>query len=108
MDCLFCKIVAGQLPATKIFENEKILGFKDIQPKADVHYLFVTKEHFHSLADIPAEKMSIMTDLFLAVKDVTEKDNLVNQGYKTVIHTGAGGGQIVFHLHVHLLSNGKL
>ena len=86
-----------------VFENDDVLVFKDIHPKAPIHYLFVPKEHFSTFAEVPKSKMDVMTKIGLAIQEVSEKEKLVSRGYKTLINTGKGGGQEVFHLHVHFL-----
>lgn len=105
LDCIFCKIVEKKIPATIIFENESVIGFKDINPQAPIHYLFIPKEHFTSLATVPKNKIQIMEELYSAIQEITVKEGVAEKGYKTVIHTGKGGGQIVFHLHVHLMAH---
>lgn len=103
-NCLFCKIIDRKIPSTAVFENETVYAFKDIHPKAPVHYLFVPKDHHESLAHVPRAKLSVLTEIFSAIQEVTEKEGVAKTGYKTVIHTGKGGGQEVFHLHVHLMA----
>lgn len=104
MDCLFCKIIEGKIPSAKVFENEWVFAFKDIHPQAPTHYLFIPKEHFKSLAEIPADKVDVMAQLFSAIKTVADKEGLSKKGYRTTINTGREGGQAVDHLHVHLLA----
>jgi histidine triad (HIT) family protein len=103
--CLFCKIIEGEIPAEKVFENENVLAFKDIQPKATHHYLFVPKIHEDSLATLSSNQMNVMSQLFLAIKIFADQKGLTKSGYKVQINTGEGGGQIVFHLHLHLLAH---
>ncbi|MBK9293638.1 MAG: histidine triad nucleotide-binding protein [Oligoflexia bacterium] len=103
-NCIFCKIIEKQIPAEIIFENASVLGFKDISPKAPIHYLFIPKKHLASLAETPKEDLSVLCDIYSAIQEVTKKEGVDKSGYKTTIHTGKGGGQIVFHLHVHLLA----
>lgn len=102
--CLFCKIIEGKIPSQKVFENESVLAFKDIQPKAEIHYLFVPKKHIESLASVSQNEVDVMMRLFSAIKEVADKEGITSRGYKTTINTGKGGGQVVFHLHVHLLA----
>lgn len=108
MDCLFCKIVEGTIPSTKIYDDPEILGFKDINPAAPVHYLFVPKEHFPSLVELPMEKMEVVSKLYKAITQVAKKEGLTEKGYRTIINVGKHGGQVVYHLHVHLLGGRPL
>jgi histidine triad (HIT) family protein len=103
-DCIFCKIVSGQIPAAKVYEDENILVFKDVTPQAPVHLLAIPKDHYASVHDVPADKMHIMTDLFSAVNAVVNKLDLCKNGYRLVINSGAQAGQAVPHIHVHILA----
>ena len=99
-DCIFCKIANGIIPTDFVYENEYVVAFKDINPKASTHILVIPKEHFDSLKETDDEK--ILLELFKGVKEVAEKLNL--DSYRTVINTGKGAGQEVCHIHVHILS----
>ena len=101
-DCLFCKIVAGQIPCKKIFENDDFLAFYDIHPKAPVHALLIPKKHITSLVHLEDTDAMLIGKMTLLIKDLAQELHLKN-GFRTQIHTGAGGGQEVFHLHYHLL-----
>ena len=105
--CIFCKIVAGEIPAKKVFENEKVLAFYDIQPQAKVHILVIPKCHFSSLEDMPKDKADYLTECFLAVPHIAKLAGLEN-GYRIVVNTGADAGQEVNHLHLHILGGEKL
>jgi len=102
MDCIFCKIVAGKIPSTKVFENEKVIAFDDIHPKARVHILIVPKKHIESIKDLQESEKELIGELFLAAKKIAKDNGL--QGYKLVFNVGREGGQLVDHLHLHLLS----
>ncbi len=106
--CLFCQIGAKSLPANIIFENDQVLAFKDIHPKAPVHILFIPKKHITSLADLPSEDGPLMGQLFLSVKQVAQELGIAQQGYRTIINTRTHGGQEVDHLHIHLLGGEPL
>lgn len=108
MDCIFCSIVEKKIPASVVYENDKVLAFKDINPAAVTHILFIPKEHIARLDDIEPDNASIMQDLYSAILQFANEHNMKEAGFKTKIHVGAGGGQEVFHLHIHLLSNKKL
>jgi histidine triad (HIT) family protein len=107
-DCLFCKIVKNQLPATKVHEDEHTLAFKDIHPKAPVHLLVIPKEHFTGIHDVPLEKIDVITKVFKAVHSIVTKNNLIENGYRLVINAGEKAGQVVGHLHVHILSGREM
>ena len=108
MDCLFCKIIEGKIPSKKVFENEDVFAFKDIQAQAPVHYLFVPKRHVDSLATLPTQDVNLMGRIYEAIKKVADDEGLSAAGYRTVINTNRNGGQTVFHLHVHLIGGKPL
>jgi histidine triad (HIT) family protein len=101
-DCLFCKIVAGVIPAKRVFEDELCLAFADINPQAPVHLLVIPKEHIASQAHAMAEHQPLLGHLVAATAEVARQQGLVN-GYRMVVNTGEDGAQTVPHLHLHLL-----
>lgn len=106
-DCLFCKIVAGELPCQKIFEDDNVLVFNDIHPVAPVHFLIVPKLHIASLAECDKNHASLLADMLLLAPRLALQMGLEN-GFRTMINTGSGGGQEIFHLHVHIFGGGPL
>ena len=106
-DCLFCKIVAGEIPADKVFEDERVLVFKDIYPKADVHLLVIPKQHIVSLGDVQAEHDGVIAHMMRLMPKLAKEQGL-DDGFRVIINTGPGGGQVIFHLHLHLLGGGNL
>lgn len=106
-DCLFCNIIAGEIPADKVYEDEQLLVFKDINPHADVHLLMVPKVHVASLDDLTAEHDAVLAHMLRTLPMLAREQGL-NEGYRTIINTGKGGGQVVFHLHIHLLGGKNL
>jgi histidine triad (HIT) family protein len=104
--CLFCRIVRKEIPATVVFENEHAIAFRDIDPKAPTHVLVIPREHVASLDD--ARDAVATGELMLAAAEVARRENLVAGGYRTVLNTGAGAGQTVFHIHVHVLGGRSL
>ncbi|MEK7519367.1 MAG: histidine triad nucleotide-binding protein [Patescibacteria group bacterium] len=102
MDCLFCKIVNKEMPSEMVYEDENFVAFKDIRPKAPLHFLVVPKKHIHSVDHIEVEDKSLMGELILAVQRIAREKNL--KGYKLQINVGREGGQEIDHLHLHLLS----
>ncbi|MCU7799770.1 MAG: histidine triad nucleotide-binding protein [gamma proteobacterium symbiont of Lucinoma myriamae] len=106
-DCLFCKIIAGEIPADIVYEDDKILVFKDIYPKADVHLLMVPKLHIESLAKLDQSHNDLMGYMMLKLPGLANDQGLTG-GFRTIINTGKGSGQIIFHLHIHLLGGKNL
>lgn len=101
-DCIFCRIVRGEIPCGKIYEDEDVLAFKDIHPQAPVHFLIIPKRHFASLADaLPADAPLLGHMLALAPR--LAADLGCAEGFRTIINTGRVGGQEVYHLHLHVL-----
>lgn len=101
-DCLFCKIIAGEIPSSAVFEDEQIYVFKDINPKAAVHLLVIPKTHIDSLEQLTDEHQSLIGHIMLQLPQLARSQGL-NDGFRTIINTGPGGGQEVGHLHIHLL-----
>ena len=101
-DCLFCKIIAGTIPANRLYEDEFCVGFPDIDPKAPTHLLIVPKVHIASLAKVNGEQTLLIGQLMTAAKEIARSQKL-NRGYRIVVNTGEDGGQTVNHLHLHLL-----
>lgn len=105
-DCIFCKIIQGEIPANKVYEDDEIIAFDDIHPKADVHLLIVPKIHMTNLNDITPDNTALMGHLLAAVPKIAKLKGLTD--YRVVINNGANGGQVVFHLHLHLLGGKRL
>lgn len=103
-DCIFCKIAQKQIPSGIVFENESVLAFKDIHPKAPTHLLVISKTHYDKLSDVDDELL--LGKLLSAVREITE--SLGIEHYRIVINNGAGAGQEMFHLHLHILAGKKL
>jgi len=103
MDCIFCKIIKGEIPATKVYDNEKIVAFNDINPKANIHILIVPKKHIESIKHLEELDKELAGEMLLTAQKLAKERNL--EGYKIVINVGREGGQLVDHLHFHLLSS---
>ena len=106
--CIFCQIANKEAPADIVFEDEEMVAFKDIKPSAPLHFLIVPKRHIQSLAEIDDQDGDLLGQILLRAKKLAEEHNIAASGYKVVINTGQDGGQIVDHLHVHLLGGGKV
>jgi histidine triad (HIT) family protein len=102
-DCLFCKIVAKEIAAKIVAEDEHWVAFRDIHPQAPTHILIVPREHLASLDDLSDAHAELAGRLLLAARELARKEGIVESGYRTVINTNAGAGQSVFHVHLHLL-----
>jgi histidine triad (HIT) family protein len=102
MDCIFCKIAAGQIPAQKLHEDEQVVAFRDITPQAPTHFLVIPREHLQSLAHTAHEHAPLLGHMLAVAADVARQQGLLN-GYRTVINAGPDGGQTVDHLHLHVL-----
>ncbi len=108
-DCLFCKIAAGQIPADKVYEDDRALVFKDISPQAPTHLLAVPKEHYASVHEIPPEKVeTLMGGLTGAVREAVRLTGINEGGYRLVVNSGEIAGQTVKHLHIHVLGGREL
>ena len=107
MDCIFCKIAAGEIPSTKVFENEKVLAFKDLNPQAPVHILFIPKTHIASADEINADNAELVSDIFSVIPSIAKSVGLEN-GYRIITNIGDDGCQSVKHMHFHLLGGKKL
>ena len=107
MDCLFCKIVAGQIPSTKVYEDETVLAFRDIAPQAPTHILVIPKAHIDSVACITAENSAVVSHIFEVIAQVAAQEGLTG-GYRVVSNCGDHAGQTVKHLHFHILGGAKL
>jgi len=107
-DCIFCKIIEGQIPAEKVLETEKVLAFKDIHPRAPVHVLVIPKEHIESLNHVRDEHKELIGEMFLAAGSIAQKLGISERGYRTVFNCNRDAGQEVYHLHLHVLGGRKL
>ena len=106
-NCLFCKIVAGEIPSTKVYEDDTVLAFRDIAPQAPTHILVIPKCHIGSVAEITAENSAVVAHIFEVIAGVAEAEGLEN-GYRVVSNCGEHAGQTVHHLHFHILGGRQL
>ena len=103
MECLFCKIINKEVPSEIIYENGKFIVFRDINPKAPIHYLICPKKHIISVNHVGEEDRELIGELFLVAKKIARDFGISEKGYKLVFNVGKGGGQLIPHLHLHLL-----
>ena len=107
-DCLFCKIVAGEIPAEIVYENESVLAFRDVDPKAPTHILVIPKKHVRSMNELQREDQKLAGDILLAAKSIAISEEINMSGFRTVFNTNDDGGQTVFHIHMHVLGGRKM
>ena len=105
MDCIFCKIIKKEIPTDLIFENENIVAFNDIRPKAPIHILVIPKKHIAAIMDLKKEDEALAGEIIFSTKEIAEEKGL--KGYKLVFNVGREGGQLVDHIHLHLLGGWK-
>jgi len=101
--CVFCKIVAGELPAKVVYEDDLIMAFHDINPRKKVHVLVIPKKHIPSLNDLTEEDKEVMGHLVVKIPEIAKKLGIAEDGYRVIVNTGRHGGQEVYHVHFHLL-----
>ena len=107
-DCLFCKIIKGEIPSEKVYEDEDILAFKDIEPAAPIHILVIPKKHIDSLAQIQEVDEAVTGKIYRVINIIAEEQGFKENGYRVIVNCGKDGGQEVMHLHFHLLAGKKL
>lgn len=108
MDCLFCKIAAGEIPSTKVYEDELVYAFRDIEPQAPVHVLIIPKEHIKSANELNEENAQIVAHIYAVAAKIAKAEGVSENGYRIVNNCGEDGGQTVGHLHFHLLGGRSL
>jgi len=105
-DCIFCRIIAGEIPSAKVYEDDEVYVFHDIHPFARVHFLIIPKQHIASLAECRPEHEKILGKMLVLAPRLAHEQGL-DSGFKTLINTGRGGGQEVFHIHIHVFGGGE-
>lgn len=108
MDCLFCSIINGDIPSTKVYEDETVYAFKDINPMAPVHVLIVPKQHISSVNEVTEENSGVIAHIYEVAAKLAKELGISESGYRVVSNCGADAGQTVFHLHFHILGGKKL
>ncbi len=107
-NCIFCKIINKEIPASMVFEDEKMIAFNDINSQAPIHILLIPREHFASLNDIPEEKKNILSHLLLKARQIAQEKGIAEKGYRIALNTEKDSGQEVFHIHFHLLGGRRM
>lgn len=106
-DCLFCQISAGETSTELLYENHRLVVFKDIKPAAPVHLLIVPKRHIRSINDLAEGDREILSEMILTAKEMAKEQGVAESGYKLLFNVEKGGGQVIFHLHLHLIGGWK-
>lgn len=107
-DCLFCKVLNGDIPADIIYESDSAIAFRDINPQAPTHVLVIPRKHVATINDLDEENQGIVGSLYLAAKDIARAEGLSDEGYRVVMNCNEGAGQSVFHIHLHVLGGRAL
>ena len=107
-ECLFCNMVSGAIPCDKVYENEYVLAFRDIDPKAPTHILIIPKKHITTLNEINKNDQDLLGELLLTAKKIAKDEGIDTSGYRTVFNCNSDGGQTVFHIHMHLLGGRQM
>lgn len=106
--CIFCKIIQGEIPSSKVYEDEEVLAFNDINPAAPIHILLIPKKHITSLAEMENGDEKIIAKIYKIINEIAEKQGFKENGYRVIVNCGKDGGQEVGHLHFHLLAGKQL
>jgi histidine triad (HIT) family protein len=108
MDCIFCKIVTGEIPSDIVYEDEEIIAFRDINPQAPVHIIIIPRDHIASLSDLSQSDSALVGRMVMVANKLAKDEGIAEKGYRLVINCGKEGGQLVPHLHLHLVGGRKL
>ena len=108
MSCLFCRIVSGEIPASKIYEDDEVVAFRDINPQAPLHVLIIPRKHIPTLNDLTSDDDALIGAMHRAAVQIAKEHGVAERGYRTVFNTNRGAGQTVFHIHLHLLAGRSL
>ncbi|WP_058534471.1 histidine triad nucleotide-binding protein [Legionella saoudiensis] len=108
MDCLFCKIAEGAIPATVVFEDDELMAFRDLNPQAPTHLLIIPKQHISTINDAADEDQALLGRIILRAKQLAQTEGFSDSGYRLVFNVNPNGGQTVFHIHLHLLGGRRM
>jgi histidine triad (HIT) family protein len=107
-DCIFCKIIAGDIPADIVYQDEHVLAFRDLNPKAPTHALVISRRHISTLNDLTDDDAELIGRMHLAARTVAEQDGIAESGYRTVFNCNEAAGQTVFHIHLHVMGGRRM
>lgn len=108
MSCLFCRIAAGEIPADTVFENDRVLAFRDINPAAPTHILVIPKKHIATMNDASADDQMLLGEMMLVARDIAAREGVDEDGFRLTLNTNRHGGQSVYHIHLHLLAGRQM
>jgi histidine triad (HIT) family protein len=107
-ECIFCKIIAGEIPSTQVYRDEQVIAFRDINPVSPTHVLIIPNKHIASVNELKSDDEQLMGHLFTVAKEIAVQEGVAESGYRLIINTGPDGGQEVFHIHLHLLGGQRM
>jgi histidine triad (HIT) family protein len=107
-DCIFCKIIAGEIPSSQVYDDDRVTAFRDINPAAPTHVLIIPKEHIAAVNDLKTDDEPLVGHLFTTAKRIAAQEGIAESGYRLIMNNGPDGGQEVFHLHLHLLGGHRM
>ena len=108
MDCVFCNIASGKIPSEFVYQDEQLVAFPDLHPKAPTHVLIIPRKHIQSLNHLSDDEMPLITHMIRAAQQIAREKGIYENGYRIIINTGKEGGQVIQHLHMHLLGGRQL
>ena len=107
-DCLFCKILDGEIPCDRVYENDQVIAFRDVNPQAPTHILVIPRKHISTVNDLTADDKNIVGEMLLAAQAVAKQEGIEESGYRLVMNCNEGAGQTVFHIHLHILGGRRM
>lgn len=107
-DCIFCKIVAGEIPSEKVYADDRVTAFRDIHPVAPVHILIVPNKHIASVNEVTTEDELLLGRMLTVANQLARQENIAEDGYRLIVNTGPHGGQVIYHLHLHLIGGREM
>jgi len=107
-DCIFCKIISGEIPGDVVYENEDVLAFRDLNPQAPTHILVIPRRHIATINDLQDADAELLGKMYLAAKEIAKNEGIDEAGYRTIMNCNAGAGQTVFHIHLHVLGGRQM
>ena len=107
-DCLFCKILDGEIPCDKVYENDQVIAFRDVNPQAPTHILVIPRKHISTVNDLTADDKNIVGEMVLAAQTVAKQEGIEESGYRLVMNCNEGAGQTVFHIHLHIMGGRRM
>lgn len=107
-DCLFCKILDGEIPCDRVYENDHVIAFRDVNPQAPTHILVIPRKHISTVNDLTADDKNIVGEMVLAAQAIAKQEGIEDDGYRLIMNCNEGAGQTVFHIHLHILGGRRM